>query len=237
MTAPVLTHPDLTLNDLLVSPEGRAYVHHVIDWQGASIAPYCMQCGVPTAIVYSDGVVPIPLDGSMPPWPEDFGTMPSEQQEFIRVHHRYACRHRSFVLGIPRRDPLRADAWALPHSTVLELLARYITRCIANGPQDLRGLMIDLQQRWTGVADCPCPIDFTEEEMAAHSKESKAQEEYERNVTKIHAAIGCLNDGSVPAGQFEAANEKMEHYRGLWDEADMKGPFPFHEGAPSYYLD
>ncbi|KZT69534.1 hypothetical protein DAEQUDRAFT_811307 [Daedalea quercina L-15889] len=237
LTAPVLTHPDLTLNNLLVPPEGRAYVHHVIDWQGASIAPYCMQCGVPTAIVYSDGVVPIPLDGSMPPWPEDFDTMPPEQQESVRIHHRYACRHRAFVLRIPRRDPLRADAWALPHSTVLEFLARYITRCISNGPQDLRGLMIYLQQRWTSVADYPCPIDFTKEEIIAHSEEARDQEEYERNVNKLRAAVGCMNDGSVPVEQFEAAKEKMEYYRGLWDETDMKGPFPFYEGAPSYYLD
>ncbi|KZT08422.1 uncharacterized protein LAESUDRAFT_649018 [Laetiporus sulphureus 93-53] len=38
MTAPVLNHPDLSLNNLIVPPEGLAYVHHVIDWQGATIS-------------------------------------------------------------------------------------------------------------------------------------------------------------------------------------------------------
>ncbi|KZT22686.1 hypothetical protein NEOLEDRAFT_1036601, partial [Neolentinus lepideus HHB14362 ss-1] len=48
MTAPVLNHPDLSLNNLIVPLEDLAFVHHVIDWQGATISPYCMQCGVPT---------------------------------------------------------------------------------------------------------------------------------------------------------------------------------------------
>ncbi|KZT22671.1 hypothetical protein NEOLEDRAFT_1097383 [Neolentinus lepideus HHB14362 ss-1] len=235
ITAPVLNHPDLSLNNLIVPPEDLAFVQHVIDWQGATISPYCMQCGVPTAVAYTKGVILIPGDGSMPPWPDNFDAMSPEEQEYIRIHHRYACRHRSYIIQLSM-DPLRGDVWALSHSTVLEFLVPYITRCIADGPLDLRGLLVSLQGMWSSILYDPCPIDFTQEEIAAHYKEAEAQAEYERNVNRLHDVIGCLNDGSVRPEQFESAKEKMERCRREWDETAMKGPFPFYEGAHSYYL-
>lgn len=236
ITAPVLNHPDLALNNLIVPPEGLAYVHHVIDWQGAAISPYCMQCGVPTAVAYTEGVVPIPADGSMPPWPANFDAMSPEEQEYIRVQHRYACRHRMYVLKSPSRDPLRGDVWALPQCTALEFLVPYITRCVADGPLDLRGLLVGLQERWSSIADSPCPIEFTQEEITAHYEEADAQAEFERNVNRLYDEVGCLNDGSVRPEQYESAMEKMGRCRRDWDETAMKGPFPFYEGAHSYYL-
>ncbi|KAI9058249.1 hypothetical protein FKP32DRAFT_1680685 [Trametes sanguinea] len=82
----------------------------------------------------------------------------------------------------------------------------------------------------------PCPIDFTPEEVAAHAQEVQRQEEYERNVAQLYQEIGCLNDGSVIPDQYELAKARMERSREEWDETAMKGPFPFIEGAYSYYL-
>ncbi|KZT18885.1 hypothetical protein NEOLEDRAFT_1102978 [Neolentinus lepideus HHB14362 ss-1] len=236
MTAPVLNHPDLSLNNLIVPPDGLAYVHHVIDWQGATVSPFCMQCGVPPAIQYTEGVIPIPDDGSMPPWPNNLDKMSPSEQEYIHIQHRYACRHRGYALRIPSMDPLRGGVWALPHSTVLECLVPFITRCVSDGPLDLRGLLVSLQECWSKIADGPCPIDFTQAEIAAHCEEVEAQSQYERNVNKLHDTIGCLNDGSVREDQLEGAKKKMERCRQQWDERAMKGPFPFYEGAHSYYL-
>jgi len=231
----VLNHPDLSLNNLIVPPEDLAFVHHVIDWQGATISPYCMQCGVPTAVGYTEGVIPLPLDGSMPPWPDNFDAMSPEEKEYIRIHHRYACRHRSYVVGLSRA-PVRGEVWALSHSAVLECLVPFITRCVADGPLDRRGLLVSLQEMWSSILDDPCPIDFTQEEIVAHYKEAKAQAEYEHNVNTLHDVVGCLNDWPVRSEQFESVKERVERYRLEWDETAMKGPFPFYEGAHSYYL-
>ncbi|KZT08421.1 uncharacterized protein LAESUDRAFT_757655 [Laetiporus sulphureus 93-53] len=162
--------------------------------------------------------------------------MSPEKQEYIRIQHRYACRHRLYMQIVPSWDPLRANVWALPHCTALEFLVPFITRCVADGPLDLRGLLVSLQERWSSIVDSPCPIDFTAKEITAHCEETEAQAEYERNVNRLHDVIGCLNDGSVRPEQLESAKEKMELCRREWDETAMKGPFPFYEGAHSYYL-
>lgn len=46
MTAPVLNHPDLSLDNILVPPEGDASMTCVVDWQGATVLPYCSQTGL-----------------------------------------------------------------------------------------------------------------------------------------------------------------------------------------------
>lgn len=196
-----------------------------------------MQNDIPPAISYIDGVVKLPSDGSMPLFPEGFDTLPPEQQDVVRIHHRYACRQRMWILLIPSFDPFWAHCSLLPHISELNNLVPLITHCVCDGPHDLCAQLIVLQQSWADIADCPCPIDFTEEEIAVHEKEAGDLKEHYHNVTRLRDAIGCSNDGSVPLEEFEAAKEKMEHYRGLWDETEMKGPFPLYEGAPSYYLD
>lgn len=236
MTAPVLNHPDISLNNLIVPPDGRAYALSVIDWQGATVSPFCMQCGVPNAISYSEDVIPVPRDGSMPPWPDNFDSMSPEEQQYIRMHHRYACRHRLYAILMPSLDPLRSDAWVLRHFTALEGLVPFITRCISDGQLGLQGLLIRLQQCWREVHDRPCPIDFSQEEISSHHEAAQTEAQYERNVQRLHNMVDCMNDGSVTPDQFDSAMATMERCRKEWDEKAMKGLFPLYEGAHSYYL-
>ncbi|KAI0657040.1 hypothetical protein C8Q70DRAFT_920569, partial [Cubamyces menziesii] len=43
LVMPVLGHPNLTLTDLIVQPEGPATCLAAIDWQCATVSPYCQQ--------------------------------------------------------------------------------------------------------------------------------------------------------------------------------------------------
>ena len=52
----------------------------------------------------------------------------------------------------------------------------------------------------------------------------------------LRTEIGCTPVGTVFPADFERAKAVMEQRRKDWDERRMKGPFPFYEGAPSYYL-
>ncbi|KAI0365571.1 hypothetical protein BV20DRAFT_954018 [Pilatotrama ljubarskyi] len=238
LTAPVLNHPNLSLPNLVVSEEGPARILHSIDWQGATVSPFCMQADTPPAVAYTGGVIPVPEDGSMPPWPSNFDSMTTEEQEYIRIHHRLACRHRAYSLGALLTDS-RYEAWSLPHFASLVKLVPFITRCVAEGPADLQGVLIDLEQKWTSITSdgsIPCPIDFTPEEIAAHAERMECQAEYERNVAQLYRELGCLADGSVETQEYEAAKMRMKRFREEWDETAMKGPFPLCEGAPSYYL-
>ncbi|KAI0328118.1 hypothetical protein GY45DRAFT_1326778 [Cubamyces sp. BRFM 1775] len=240
LTTPVLNHPDISLTNLIVPEEGYADIHAAIDWQGATVSPFCMQAAMPPAIEYTGGVIPVPVDGSMPPWPSNFDTMTKEEQDYIRIHHRYACRHRMYHLFAPAIVPWRSEAWSLPHFVPLANLVPYITRCVTDGPANLLGILIYLQQKWSTIApdeSIPCPIDFTPEELVACAEKVQRQMAYERNVAQLYKEIGCLNDGSVKPDEYEAVKARMERCREEWDEsAAMKGPFPFLEGSHSYYL-
>ncbi|OCH86595.1 hypothetical protein OBBRIDRAFT_714168, partial [Obba rivulosa] len=196
ITMPVLNHPDLTLSNLIVPAEGDASVVNAIDWQCATVSPLCTQGGLPSFVTYSQARIPIPTDGSMPPWPDNFDSMPPEEQDLIRVHHRLACRHRIYSLIMHETSEDRTEAWALPHYEALANLAPYATRCIADGPLGLRALLVELQDKWDAIAECAsaaascaCPVDFTPDELAAHAMEARAQAEYEENVNRLCSEI------------------------------------------------
>lgn len=236
MTAPVLNHPDLSLSNLIVPPDGTAQVGHAIDWQFTTVSPFVQLCSYASAVAYPGTVIPVPRDGSLPPWPENFEELSAEEQDIVRIHHRFACRYRGYALMTGARDSLRRNVWGLPHCTALSNLVPQITRCIAEGPLDLWGYLIDLQESWDSFADGRCLIDFSDDEKAAHIAEHEAHEEYTRNVTNLIDELGLFEDLSVSPESYETAMELMKTRRDEWDESAMKGPFPIYEGAPSYFL-
>ncbi|CDO69113.1 hypothetical protein BN946_scf185042.g15 [Trametes cinnabarina] len=241
LTAPTLNHPDLSLTNLIVPPDGPATIRHSIDWQGATVSPFCMQVSLPPAVAYTADVIQLPRDGSEPSLPPDFDARTPEEQEHIRLHLRYANRHNWYVIFAYAVHAGRAAVWSLPHGSSLAGLVTCITRCVADGPVNLQRILIEFQRIWPAIAadqpgSTPCPIDFTPEEIASHDQEVQRWEEYERNVAQLCEEIGCQNDGSVHADDYEAAKVRMERLRDEWDEIVMKGPFPFFEGAYCYHL-
>ncbi|KAI0738265.1 hypothetical protein C8Q80DRAFT_1113819 [Daedaleopsis nitida] len=216
MSEPVLSHPNLQLDSLMVPAEGDAYVQHVVDWQGATVAPFFTRCAMPPAVAYDE----------------------SDEQAFIRMHHRYACRVRGYYHDVisELQPKLRGEVVRLPQASALANMVPLMTRCVADGPMQLRGLLMELQEKWDAITDAPCPIDFSAEERAAHAEDETVHGEYSRNVAELCEEIGCLADGSVAPERYEAAKIAAERRAAEWDEVAMKGPFPFYEGAYSYYL-
>ncbi|KAH8100363.1 kinase-like domain-containing protein, partial [Cristinia sonorae] len=240
LVRPVLNHPDLTLDNVMVAAEGSPSAVSFIDWQGAAIAPYFYHSSFPPALEYPDGIIaPLPDDGSPPPFPDEFDELSSEMQQFYRVYHRFAMRHRCYLYTMAFLwDEHRMKAWKLPHGEALAGLTNDIVRCIGFGPADLRGALISLQRQWSTFApeNCPCPIDFTEEECAAHDAEQQVQAEYKNNVNRLCVQFGCRRDGSVDVPNFDEVYAEMLRQREQWDEVAMKGPFPFREGGFSNFL-
>ncbi|KAI9065592.1 hypothetical protein FKP32DRAFT_1674568 [Trametes sanguinea] len=131
-----------------------------------------MQAHVAPALAYTDNVVPLPEDGSQPSLPDDLDTKTPEEQEYLRMHWRLAGRYYWYNILTQGGQPLRGEAFRLPHYVHLANLVPYITRCL-----------------WHEIVagdSTPCPIDFTPDEVAAHARElgcmndgSVAQDEYE----------------------------------------------------------
>ncbi|KAH8100365.1 kinase-like domain-containing protein [Cristinia sonorae] len=240
LVRPVLNHPDLTLDNVMVAAEGSPSAVSFIDWQGAFIAPYFYHSSFPPALEYPDGIIaPLPGDGTPPPFPDGFDEMPSDIQHYYRVRHRFAMRHRSYLYKMALLwDSLRFDAWNLPHYNALLNLVGCIVRCIGYGPVDLQEALVSLQRQWSTFApeDCPCPIGFTEEECAAYEAEERVQAEYIDNVRWLSIQLACRRDGMVIGKYFDEVYAEMLKQKEQWDEVALKGPFPFREGGYSSFL-
>ncbi|KAJ8495718.1 hypothetical protein ONZ51_g1538 [Trametes cubensis] len=111
-----------------------------------------------------------------------------------------------------------------------------ILRCIADDQKALWADLIRLQETWREFDDDPCPIYFTSDEIAAHNAEQEALDEYKGHVDALYAELRCFGIGSVKTEDYEISKQLMERRREEWDGTAMKRPFPFYEGAHSYYL-
>ncbi|KAH9886019.1 hypothetical protein C8Q73DRAFT_669287 [Cubamyces lactineus] len=163
-------------------------------------------------------------------------TIASEVATMSYIRERWAVE---YTLQSCKLDPLRTKACALPHVDSVASLVTVITRSIADGPFKLRDHLLGLQQNWNSIAEGPCPIDFTSDEIAAHRAEGEMREEYAENVLRLCKEMRVpphLPQGCVFHEDYEHAKEVMEQWRASWGETAMKGPFPFYEGAHSYYL-
>ncbi|KAI0076860.1 hypothetical protein K474DRAFT_1707795 [Panus rudis PR-1116 ss-1] len=239
LTEPVLKHPDISPRNLIVSPEGPANIQSIIDWQRATVVPFIMGVDLPSAISYDQSMISIPNDGSPPPWPEDFGTLSHEEQEIVRFHHRLASYHQAYLKVIDEVHPLRRFVWDNSALLAIASLPHVINRCIADGPHLLRDLLIFVQENWdtAGLGSyVACPIAFSEHEIAQHHDEENVRREYNGNVERLRKDVGCRDDGAVNEEDFDSSMEELKRHREEWDEDQMKGPFPMHEGAPVFPL-
>ena len=166
---------------------------------------------------------------------EEEGERVMDARQVVERHHRYACRERAYIMEVAH-DPLRGDALCLPQWNQLKDLLPTISRCIADGPHDLRGLLIALQKGWAEFSDAPCPLDFSEEERTAHDAEDERVKAYVRNSLRVYDTLECDEVGAVLPQRYDAAKQEMERLRESWDKEEMKGPFPLYEGCYAYHL-
>ena len=234
---PVLNHPDLALQNLIVAPEGTPEIRAAIDWQNTTISPFLTQCRMPPAFTYEEGLVPMYLGfGLDAGYPDGFENMTPEEQEFVELHRRIANRHISYYAHIHLNDRLRSRAGILISIYPIADIVPIISRCVEDGPQDLIEILLKLQEEWQGEWKTNCPIDFTEEERAAFVVAQKKQEAYAANTKMVFRTLECTPDGLVDAEQYEDAVCRMIMLREDWDESKMGGPFPLYEGSRSYAL-
>lgn len=202
--------------------------HHIIDWQGTTVAPLFMQTRIPRAVIYSDTVIQIPDDYSMPAWPTDLDELPLDEQEVVRLHHTLASRHQYYLKCLGEIDRRFSASWELPYWGVAVWLISHIINIEAS-PLNLRHDLVSLQRAWEEISPAPCPIHFTEEELAKHDIEYADYQFYSGRVRQLHGFLGCDSNGWVKNDDFERVRGRMEEMKEVWDSEKEKGPYPFEE--------
>ena len=230
---PVLNHPDLSIGNFIIPSKGPLKIKAVIDWQGASVAPFIVQCQPADGMIHTSGVVDTSPDDGSPVPPANFDSMSAEDQDHIRRHIDHINRYRDYYEYARETYMRRGTSWLLP--VEFASLFKTILRCIADGPMDLYGLLSKIEEEWDHFSPAPCPIDFSPEE---HKMYRERHEEWTRRValnTDVANGFGGSEDGWIDDEGFEDAKKRFDELHRRWNEK-MDRPFPLFDGAPSPFL-
>lgn len=238
LVAPVLTHPDLSLSNIIVQQgDGPPKVQSFIDWQGAHVAPLIMQASLPPAVIHDSDIIEQPLDGGKPNVPDNFVSLFPAKQNEVMIEHRLAMRQYKYGEQLALNDYRWRRAWTLPHCTHFDHLTMHAVRCWADGPLLLRQPLIELCSMWDEISPgTTCPITFSQRELEEHAAAYSQSQLYQKNVLALREQLKCDGDGWVPDDIFEESMRKVVKAKGLWLPQHMGGPFPFDEGGWSYFL-
>ncbi|XP_006463190.1 hypothetical protein AGABI2DRAFT_207850 [Agaricus bisporus var. bisporus H97] len=241
LSEPVLSHPDLSLGNLIVSPEGPPSIQGIIDWQFSTVEPYFQQCSLPTYVAFSEKPDGVKL-GLIPTLPDNYDEMSPEGKEYMDLELRLAFRHSVYQTSCEMHKE-RGEAMAMTHYAPIDHLGFSCTRCIAEGPIPLRTALIRIQQNWQEfgkycriAAEVPCPLDLTEEEIAAHEIEAQNWDKYTQYSEMLFNYLRADEMGTVDDEDYERAMSLMDDCRKEWTDYGVKGPFPIVEGGYSYHL-
>ncbi|KAK0222803.1 kinase-like domain-containing protein [Armillaria nabsnona] len=232
LLSPLLAHPDMSASNMLIESPEKPSITCFLDWQGAIVAPVFMQASIPALLAYTDGVFELDSEGYVPPLPEDIDQCPSDEQEYLRLHHKLLSRYRFYLAQLPKLVPIHAAAWRYPHQEVTSDLPLYVLRCWADGPLRLRDALMKISDPDSSTV--PCAIDFPPGEREAHDEELRARVRYQATVEKLVEYVGCDGQGWVEEERFQEARRAVEGAAGQWDDA--VGPFPFRDGSWSFFL-
>ncbi|PBK67764.1 hypothetical protein ARMSODRAFT_1085806 [Armillaria solidipes] len=232
LLSPLLAHPDMSASNMLIESPEKPSIACFLDWQGAIVAPAFMQVSIPALLAYTDGVFELDSEGCVPPLPEDIDERPSDEQEYLRLHHKLLSRYRFYLAQLPKLGPLHAAAWRYPHQEVTSDLPLYVLRCWADGPLKLRDALMEVSDPDSSAI--PCAIDFSPAEREAHDEELRARVRYQGMVERLVEYVGCDGQGWVEEERFEEAQRAVEGAARQWDDA--VGPFPFRDGSWSFFL-
>ncbi|KAK0432247.1 hypothetical protein EV421DRAFT_1506157 [Armillaria borealis] len=110
-------------NMLIESPE-KPSITCFLDWQDAIVAPVFMQTSTPALLAYTNGVFKLDSEGSVPLLPNDLDQLLSNEQEYLRLHHKLLPRYQFYLTQPMTLVPIHATAWRYSHQEVTSDLLR-----------------------------------------------------------------------------------------------------------------
>ncbi|KAI0781791.1 hypothetical protein C8Q75DRAFT_812214 [Abortiporus biennis] len=233
---PTLWHPDPS--DANIMTKANFEITGLIDWQHSVIAPYFQHhTEIPSAFAYNDGIVEIPSEG-YPTLPPNFKELEPEVQDVYRVHTWMAMRQRIFEETMDRGNRNRAEfVSSVPSIVRLWMsLPEVALRTWSDGLTNIRTLLSDLTTYWPSINDEPCPVQVTSEEREEWMEEHERATRYCNNCEELRAEVGCQGDGLITSASYEDAMKLVVAAERSWVEEEKGGPFPYKEGAWSFYL-
>ncbi|KAI2484031.1 Aminoglycoside phosphotransferase [Pyrenophora tritici-repentis] len=214
LARPTLRHPDLNPNNVFVSDS--LDVTWLIDWQHCTILPLFLQCGIPNSLQnYGDSVSESLVPPELPPNISELSER--EQYEQVELLRRRQL-HYFYAAGTEEYNPLHYQALSDDFSVIRRKIFDHASSPWEGNSVSLKADLVQLVKQWDSFTASnsstndeirqPCPISFSEEEMAECLRLKTAQIEADEQLKAARDAIGVGSEGWVPLKQYDEIKEQ-----------------------------
>lgn len=243
LARPVLRHPDLSPNNILVDSSGN--IVGIIDWQHAVTLPLCLCAGIPDHFQNWGDAYSETLQKPEVTLPENFDSLSQEEQEAVRETMRRRLVHFYYAALTMRQMPDHFNA--LRNENAM-LRAKLFNRAGAPWEGDslsLKYTMLQVCQKWplslepeAAAASADCPVRFSEEEARHCIHQYDQEQEKLQELAEMRELIGIDALGWVPDDeQLERSRAVaqaiktglLEHSETELERTSVQDHFPFDD--------
>lgn len=235
ISPPTLWHPDLQKPNIFIPPTPPHEILGVIDWQTATTGPRYLQTTFPQAMVYTGGRFEVNDEPGIPPLPEGFEQMSTEEQAILKKHQWEAVAQK-FHMGLIKKDARHLTGLAHPYAPLFIEPVFLAPRTWEDGIHCLKRSLTLIQLNWDVLNGhgAPCPLTFSPEEITRTAEVAERWKSYDALVESLSRELEVGVDGRVDeVEKFELVKRKNDELRGKWDIVAGGGPYPFQDGGRS----
>ncbi|KAF5854052.1 hypothetical protein GGP41_006855 [Bipolaris sorokiniana] len=229
LVRPTMRHPDLQPNNIFASDDFS--ITSVIDWQHCTILPLFLQCGIPNSLQnYGDNISELLTLRGLP---SNF-----ELSENAKSHEVMLLRRRQlhffYVVATASLNPTHHDALTDNFGTLRRKLFEHAGYPREGDIATLKNDLIYLTKKWDEVVASksntgdetsnPCPIAFSEDEVAECLRLNYAQLEADKSLRNCRDVIGIGTEGWVPVEQYDEIKQREQEFMAaVLEAADSEG--------------
>ncbi|EFQ97421.1 phosphotransferase enzyme family protein [Nannizzia gypsea CBS 118893] len=210
---PVLWHGDLHDNNIFVDPDDPSKILSIIDWQATYIAPLFQQARTPGFLDFAGPQPSIGLT-ALPPLPDDFESLSTAEKEEAKKLQSKQSLYKIYEIHSGRENmPVFK---ALQHSEILgSQIISLISQVFNDGEPIIKGQIMQLSFEWkklVGPDGLPCPLQFTEADIAAQEFDQQRWEEGVQLKGDVLEALGGTEhgwDGWSSHEDYDALTKKL----------------------------
>ena len=199
LAAPALWHPDLHMENIMISAESPSKIVAIIDWQHAVIAP-----------LYLHIIEPVFVRADLNFYNLDAGEIRELNSIYLNV--------------LQKHNPNAYKAISLPYASFLAMLISRSgeTWSRRNGIIRLRGDLCEFLDNWKhfGLGE-QAPISFTQAQREEYHQAAQGQRVRRQFIESVIAEIEMSFSGEVSPEVYEIKKVKYETAKQKWIE-DMK---------------
>ncbi|KAI0340144.1 hypothetical protein BDW22DRAFT_1360672 [Trametopsis cervina] len=233
----VLWHTDLHLANLFVEATPQAELSAIIDWQSTSVAPLFMQASVPKFLLYKGEDVIIDPGPVGPVLRIPIEDSPPEERPRLEKELKMARRCKIYQLSMERDSLWHYAVHLYPFIDHVRGTTLRAARSWYEGAEYVRDCVYQIGFAWEEIApDAPLPIVMVKAEWDVHNEAYKRRVKYDARVQELARQMNIEMDGWVANDRYEEVRAMNARFMAEWDDEVEGGPYPFQDGAPSWFV-